>query len=73
MDNDQFNEIEQNLQNVLSSLIEAFETIKEPYGGINEIKNAVESLKKVQEGLISVYENNSDENKEIKTKDNYME
>lgn len=71
MDDEQLSEMEQNLQNVLSSLIEALEAVKKPQGGINEIRSAVESLKKIQDGLMGVYESNNEDNKEVKMVDGY--
>lgn len=71
MDDDRFSEMEQNLQNVLFSLVEALEAVKKPQGGTNEIRNAVESLKKIQDGLMGVYESNNEDNKEMKMVDGY--
>lgn len=62
MDDSQFKDIENDLHNVLSSLSNAFDRIKEPNGGLNEVKSAVNSLKNVQETLLAIYSENEVKN-----------
>lgn len=55
MDDAQFEKLEASLLSVLESLKSAFETITEPNGGLQDIKNAVNTLKEIQSSLISIY------------------